>query len=111
MRLIAGICCFCFGVIFRCLAIRKLGKYFKFTLEKPDRIITAGIYRYMRHPSYFGSILIILGLSLIAPMFGIIAISSAFFLARIVNEEQALNSNPNYHEYKKRTGMFFPKKL
>jgi len=89
--------------------MRKLGRDFKLTLETPSQIVTTGIYRYMRHPSYFGSLLIILGLSLIETTLGIMAISLAFFLARIVNEERILNSN-KYHEYKKRTGMFFPKK-
>lgn len=107
MRTILGIFCFCFGVILRLLAIRKLGRNFKLTLEKPSRIVTTGIYRYMRHPSYFGSLLIILGLSLIEPMLGTMAISIAFFMARIVNEERTLNSE-DYQQYKKRTGMFFP---
>jgi len=108
MRIVLGIFGFCFGLILRWLAIRKLGRNFKLTLEKPDRIVTTGIYRYMRHPSYLGSLLIILGLSLIEPILGTVAISIAFFMARIVNEERTLNSE-EYQEYKKRTGMFSPK--
>jgi len=110
MRIICGIFCFCFGVILRWLAVRKLGRDFKLTIETPDRIVTTGIYRYMRHPSYFGSLLIILGLSLIEPVAGIMAISFAFFLARIVNEERTLNSD-KYQEYKQKTGMFLPRKI
>ena len=110
MRIICGIICFCLGVILRRLAICKLGKDFKLTLETPSRIVTIGIYRYMRHPSYFGSLLIILGLSLIEPTLGIMAISFAFFLSRIVNEERILNSD-KYQDYKQKTGMFFPKKI
>ncbi len=109
MRIIFGIFCFCFGVFLRWLAMRKLGRNFRLTLETPDKIETSGIYRYMRHPSYFGSLLMILGLSMIGPVLGIMAISWAFFMARIVNEEQKLTGKA-YREYKKRTGIFYPRK-
>jgi len=107
---IIGISCFLLGVLLRWLAMHTLGKDFKLTLETPSKIVTTGIYRFMRHPSYFGSLLIILGLSLIEPTAGIMAVSLAFFLARIVNEEKVLNCNIDYHEYKKKTGIFFLKR-
>ena len=106
--IITGIICVSVGLFMRLIAIKSLKGNFSLQIKQPEKIITTGIYRLMRHPSYFGSLMIILGLGLINEIMAIMAISFFFFLARIVNEEQILDCS-EYREYKKRTGIFWPK--
>lgn len=111
-ELIAGIVLTMAGFIIRLLAVRALGRDFRLELKCPSRIVTTGIYRWMRHPSYFGSILAVLGLSLIHPAIGIAATAGAFFLARIITEEQVLMHyfGFDYGKYKSDVGIFWPKR-
>ena len=110
MRIFFGIFFVFFGYFIRWLAMKKLKNNFQLTLQVPTMIETGGIYRYMRHPAYFGSLIVILGLCLIEPVLGIVAVGFVFFIARIVEEEKILNRYREYQEYKKRTGMFYPKR-
>ena len=48
------------GAFIRLNAFRTLGADFKFRLDKPKKLITSGMYSYIRHPSYIGQGLIIL---------------------------------------------------
>jgi len=107
--MITGLILIILGLVLRYLAYLKLGKDFKLTLEKPRIIRTDGVYRYIRHPSYAGSLLIILGCAILSSALGILALSWAFFLARIVKEEKMLSKFPEYKEYQKRTGKIIPK--
>jgi protein-S-isoprenylcysteine O-methyltransferase Ste14 len=95
------------GLILRGLSVWQLGDGFSLQLKKPKKLETKGIYRLMRHPSYLGSLMIISGLSLINGVFGVLAISMSFFLERITDEEQIIDA-PDYDEYKKKTGIFWP---
>jgi len=99
------------GCLLRGLAYRQLGRDFTFRLKEPRRLHTKGIYRFARHPSYLGSILIILGFSLLDEFFGIALLTWAFFHARIVEEEQIIEKSfkARYQRYKTKTAMFFPK--
>jgi protein-S-isoprenylcysteine O-methyltransferase Ste14 len=103
-----GTCLILVGLLLRVVAMRSLGNRFTLVIQKQDDIKTDGIYRLMRHPSYLGSLLIILGASILHPVAGIMVMSWFFFMSRIVCEEALLHSL-KYREYKKRTGMFFPK--
>ena len=48
------------GITFRVLAIQKLGELWTFDVEiyKNHPIINKGIYKFLRHPAYFGNIFI-----------------------------------------------------
>lgn len=75
--------------------------------------VTGGVYRYIRHPQYAALILASLGMLLIWPRF-LVLFSTAFVILAYVllarSEERAcLRAFPDYTEYMKRTGMFFPR--
>ncbi len=53
-----------FGLIFESIADRQLAEFIK--IKKPGEIFTSGLYRYSRHPNYFGESVFWLGISLIA---------------------------------------------
>lgn len=47
------------GVPLRLVSYASLGKSFTFALKAPDRLITDGIYHYLQHPSYPGTIILL----------------------------------------------------
>ncbi len=47
------------GVPIRLVSYASLGKNFTFALAKPDRLVTDGIYRYLQHPSYTGTLVLL----------------------------------------------------
>jgi len=54
------------GVIVRTVGMLTLGRFYTRTLQKTDNhvLVTDGIYKYLRHPGYAGTIFIFLGASL-----------------------------------------------
>lgn len=112
----SGLLIIVFGMILRFIAIKTLGKYFSVDLSIHDNheLIRKGLYRYIRHPSYTGSLLSFLGfgislnnwMSLII-VFVPILIS---FLYRINIEERLLLEQVglNYNNYKKTTKRLIP---
>jgi methyltransferase len=76
-------------------------------------VVDTGIYRYLRHPSWLGVILEILGLPLIhgAYLTAIVfSVANAFLMVkRIQAEEQALSSESNYIEVLGDRPRFIPK--
>ncbi|ESQ83163.1 hypothetical protein AEAC466_14980 [Asticcacaulis sp. AC466] len=61
-----GVGVFCFGIGLRWYAISHLGRFFTVNVAILDdhRLIDTGLYRWIRHPSYTGWLLAILGLGL-----------------------------------------------
>jgi steroid 5-alpha reductase family enzyme len=76
-----------------------------------------GLWRYTRHPNYFGEVLLWWGIYIIAlpsPMsiytlIGPVTISVLiFFVSGIPMLEEKYEGNPEYDEYKLRTSKFIP---
>jgi protein-S-isoprenylcysteine O-methyltransferase Ste14 len=113
---IMGIILIGLGLIIRWIAILTLKKYFTVDIAvQPDqRIIQTGLYKYIRHPSYTGSLLSFLGLGLsFSNWFATLAIFIPVFLAfyyRILVEEKALVNalGPEYEKYKQKTKRLIP---
>jgi len=104
-----GIILLIIGIGIRLISIKQLKSSFSLELKMPQHIVTSGIYKYIRHPSYTGSLLIIVGSSMIHTIIGISLISLAFFLSRIVAEETVLRQSQDYVGYARETGMLIPK--
>ena len=99
------------GFTLRIAAIRTLRDCFTLQLGVPQRIVTSGLYRWVRHPSYLGSLIMIVGLSLVCIYLALAYLAFVFFMARIVEEEAILNLGfPGvYSDYRRRTGALLPK--
>ena len=81
--------------------------------EQPE-LIKKGVFRIVRHPIYLGEILFYLGASLITMSIASVAflpIIIAFYIVICRYEERILAESfgNDYLEYKKNTGMLFPK--
>ena len=105
-----------FGVFFRLYSVWTLRKYFTLIVQvsSEQKLIRNGPYKYLRHPSYTGSILTLLGISLAfrSPL-GVIMtliITSIIYGYRIKIEEKALEKNfiSQYKDYKSQTWRIVP---
>lgn len=99
-----------FGSTVRLLAIIE-NDDFDTRIKTPENLCTSGIYSKMRHPSYSGSLLIGLGIGLIAlnPKTALIlsAILFFYFDNRADREENLLeNEFPEFLEYKEKTNKY-----
>ena len=88
-----------------------LGRSFSISAQA-RRLVTAGPYRFVRHPLYACEAIVVLGIVLRNPTWitvAICAIALTFQYRRLVNEEKVLQSAfPEYESYKRRTPMLFP---
>jgi protein-S-isoprenylcysteine O-methyltransferase Ste14 len=104
------------GIVFRQWAIWVLGRFFstRVRIVSDHRIVMEGPYRFLRHPSYTGMLMILLGLGLASRTWlGTIIILALFSLVigyRIIVEENALKAEfgQEYLEYAKKTKRLFP---
>jgi protein-S-isoprenylcysteine O-methyltransferase Ste14 len=111
-----GVIIICLGLFLRYWSIHILGKYFSTTveLEKSQKIVQKGPYKWIRHPSYSGIILFCIGYGLAVQnwLSLIIAVSlpTIALLYRIKIEEETLvkGVGTEYEVYQKKTKKLIP---
>ncbi len=104
------------GLALRWTAILTLRKFFTVNVAVFDdhQLVTEGVYKYIRHPAYSGSLLSFLGLGLaLTNWISIIVIAvpiTMAFIYRIKIEENVLRSIPGlrYEAYSEITYRLFP---
>lgn len=104
------------GVILRFSAIRTMGKLFtvNLTINKNHRLIDNGLYKFIRHPAYSGTILSFIGLALSSNNWVCLPVILlpiiVVFLYRIHIEEKLLlqQSGLSYAMYMKTTKRLIP---
>jgi protein-S-isoprenylcysteine O-methyltransferase Ste14 len=82
--------------------------------RKPDKVITSGVFKYVRHPLYLASILTYFGLSISTLSLLSLALSVGIFFYHnylASYEEKLLESRfeVEYRKYKEKTGKWIPK--
>lgn len=104
------------GLVVRISAMRILNDYFTHTVQiiEGHEIVRTGFYRYIRHPSYSGQLLILLGFGvMLSNWASLLVIFLPFFFAimhRISIEEKTLvlHFGDRYRDYIKETKRFIP---
>jgi protein-S-isoprenylcysteine O-methyltransferase Ste14 len=104
------------GMVIRFLAIRTLGKFFtaNLAIHAEHKLVKQGLYKYIRHPSYFGSLLSFIGFGLTLnnwiSLFIILIPVLISFIYRIYIEEKLLSEQIGleYDDYKKNTKKLLP---
>lgn len=104
------------GIALRLYAVLALGRYFTVdvTIRVSHELKTDGIYKYVRHPSYLGSLISFIGMGLtLNSWISFTILSTAVivvFINRIKVEERVLTQHfgSRYTEYKKHTFGFLP---
>jgi protein-S-isoprenylcysteine O-methyltransferase Ste14 len=112
----SGLVVIILGIILRFVSVYSLGKFFTVdvTIRHDHRLMKDGIYKYLRHPSYSGSVLSFIGFGLSLNNWGsliVISIPVLFaMISRIKTEEQVLSAEfgDEYTEYMKRTWRLLP---
>jgi protein-S-isoprenylcysteine O-methyltransferase Ste14 len=112
-----GLTLLCVGIAIRWKAIYTLGKYFTGTvlIRGDHRLIRTGVYKYLRHPAYTGTLVAHLGLGLSFSNWFSIALSVVPYFAaamyRIHVEEQTLVEafGEEYIIYSSNTKRLIPK--
>jgi len=113
---LASICLMIAGTAFRWYSARLLGKYFTFDVatQGGQVLIERGPYRYVRHPSYSGALVSLLGFGLAlgnwAALIASVSCLSAAYAYRIPVEEAALSAalGEPYRQYMRRTWRLVP---
>ena len=82
-------------------------------LEKTSRLVTVGIYKYIRHPLYSSLFFLAWGTFFKMPSWpgGVLAAAATVFLivtAKIEEKENIKFFGPEYKDYMKQTRMFVP---
>lgn len=111
-----GIVLMWLGVVLRQWAIAVLGRFFSTSVRivEDHRVVEKGPYRFVRHPSYTGILIIFIGISLAVQSLGALLILLSVFIVafgyRIRVEEKTLLTElgDNYANYMKRTKRLIP---
>ena len=104
------------GIAFRQWAILVLGRFFSTTVRvlTDHRIVTNGPYRFIRHPSYTGALLTLVGLGLGSRTWAgtliILVLGGLVYNYRISVEEKVLRAEfgQEYVDYAKKTKRLIP---
>jgi protein-S-isoprenylcysteine O-methyltransferase Ste14 len=112
----AGVVICLIGTLFRFYSIRTLGRFLTYdvAISAGQQVVVRGPYRWLRHPSYLGSLLVELGFGMtltnwVALLVPTICLGAAYAY-RISIEEQALvqGLGSPYHEYMQHTWRLIP---
>lgn len=113
---VVGIVVWCVGYIFEVVGDYQL-KQFLADTNKTHTVMTRGLWKYTRHPNYFGEATMWWGIAIIAlpasmgwvGILGAITITLLLlFVSGVPLAERAFEGNAEFEEYKKRTSVFFP---
>jgi steroid 5-alpha reductase family enzyme len=112
----AGILLWAIGFFFEAVGDYQLSVFVRHKTHK-DEVMQTGLWRYTRHPNYFGEVVLWWGLFLVVlpavnGIWGIISPLTITFLLLYVSGIPMLEAkyadNPQFQAYRKRTSAFFP---
>jgi steroid 5-alpha reductase family enzyme len=105
------------GFVFEAVSDKQLKDFIQNKKSKENRIMDEGLWKYSRHPNYFGEITMWWGIF-------IISISTGFWLLTLISPvtityliikvsgipllEKKYDDDPEFNKYKKKTSMIFP---
>jgi steroid 5-alpha reductase family enzyme len=111
-----GVAVFAAGFAFEAVADAQLAR-FKSNPAQGGRVLDWGLWRYSRHPNYFGECVLWWGLWLVAAAAGawwtvVSPLLMTFLLLRVSGvsllEQDIGERRPSYREYMRRTSAFVP---
>ncbi len=113
---VAGLILFCIGMCFEAIGDWQLAR-FKSQPENQGRVLDTGLWRYTRHPNYFGDFCVWWGFYLISIAHGaqVWTVFSPLLMSLLLMRvsgvtllEQTMSQKPAFAQYARRTSPFFP---
>jgi steroid 5-alpha reductase family enzyme len=113
---ILGIAIWIFGFLFETISDWQLKNFVKIS-ENKGKIIQTGLWRYSRHPNYFGEVTCWWGLWVVALSvpYGVIGIIGPLIITFLILKvsgipllEKRMKEKPGFEDYAKKTSIFFP---
>jgi len=116
LPVVVGMVLLAAGWAFRAWAVRTLGRWFKVTVvvEPGQQVVDRGPYRLIRHPSYTGMLVALLGMGIALDSWASVAVAVGLpllgILRRIGEEEETLlrELGTPYRDYARRTWRLVP---
>ena len=106
------------GLVFEAVGDAQLAAYRRQPRDTRPPVLDTGLWRYTRHPNYFGDFCVWWGIWLVAAATGIGVVSivgpvvMSVFLMRVSGvpmlEHSIAKRRPGYEDYVRRTNTFFP---
>ena len=105
------------GFFFEVVGDYQLYRFIKYEKEKSGQIMTQGLWKYTRHPNYFGEALLWWGIFIItlSVSYGYLAVFSPIIIGYLLLKvsgvpllEKRYEDNEDYQEYAEKTNKFFP---
>ncbi len=112
-----GLAVFAGGFAFESVGDAQLKAFLRDPANK-GKLMTSGLWRYTRHPNYFGEATLWWGIWLIAlsggaPLWSVVGPVTItcllLFVSGVPPLEKAMKDRPGYAEYARKTSMFFPR--
>lgn len=113
---ITGLAIWLFGFFFEAIGDKQLANFIKDPANK-GKIMQSGLWKYTRHPNYFGEVtmwwgIFVMTLSLSGAIYTIIGpltiTTLILFVSGVPLLEKRYQGNAEYEAYKKRTSVFIP---
>jgi protein-S-isoprenylcysteine O-methyltransferase Ste14 len=111
----AGVTLYTLGLVTALTGRIQLGRNWtdieKSSVKQGHRLVSHGLYRYVRHPIYTGDLLLLLGLELALNSWFVLGVAAiaVYVRRKAVHEEQKLKESiPEYDRYCSRTTRFVP---
>ena len=117
LSMFIGILIWCIGFYFESVGDKQLDHFIKSKSEHKGTIMKTGLWKYTRHPNYFGEATMWTGLALIALFSGsfwyvslspILITYLLLFVSGIPMLEKKWKGNEDWEVYKKKTSAFIP---
>jgi len=111
-----GIVVWIIGFFFEVVGDSQLARFIK-NKDNKGKLMTTGLWRYTRHPNYFGEVTLWWGIWLVAlsvpygwaTVIGPLTITTLILkVSGIPMLEKKMTEHPDFAEYKKRTSVFIP---
>ncbi len=113
---VIGLVVWIIGFYFESVGDRQL-RQFLADPSKKGTVLSTGLWRYTRHPNYFGEVTMWWGIWIIALSvpYGIIGVIGPLTITFLILKvsgvpmlEKSMRENPMYDEYRRTTSVFFP---
>lgn len=113
---LVGLAVWILGFIFESVGDAQLARFIKNPANK-GKLMKSGLWRYTRHPNYFGEVTLWWGIWIIALSmpFGFFSIIGPIMITFLILKvsgvpllEKKMAENPEFSEYKRKTSVFLP---